>query len=174
MRKLFLLLVLAGVALCASAKIKVACIGNSITYGYLLPDREVNAYPAQLQRLLGSDYEVGNFGHSGATLLNHGHNPYMKLPEFRAALDFKPDIAVIHLGVNDTDPRNWPEYNSEFIGDYLALIDSVRASNPDVRILIARLTPLRAGHHRFDTGTREWLLKIQLAIDKVALASGSE
>ena len=174
MRKLFLLLVLAGVALCASAKIKVACIGNSITYGYLLPDREVNAYPAQLQRLLGSDYEVGNFGHSGATLLNHGHNPYMKLPEFRAALDFKPDIAVIHLGVNDTDPRNWPEYNSEFIGDYLALIDSVRASNPDVRILIARLTPLRAGHHRFETGTRDWRLKIQNAIEKVALASGAE
>lgn len=34
-------------------KIKVACVGNSITYGYTLPDRETNAYPAKLQKMLG-------------------------------------------------------------------------------------------------------------------------
>lgn len=101
--------------LCAQTKTKVACVGNSVTYGYLLPDREQNAYPAQLQRLLGEGYEVGNFGHSGATLLRHGHRPYDKLPEFRQALDFKADIVVIHLGLNDTDPRNWPHYSDEFI-----------------------------------------------------------
>ncbi|MDE7336146.1 MAG: cyclically-permuted mutarotase family protein [Muribaculaceae bacterium] len=172
--KRFALLLVALVALSASAKVKVACIGNSITYGYKLPDREINAYPSQLQRMLGDEYEVGNFGHSGATLLNRGHNPYMKLPEFRAALDFKPDIAVIHLGVNDTDPRNWPNFGSQFVGDYLALIDSVRASNPNVRVIIARLTPIRAGHGRFETGTRDWRLKIQEAIERIAQISGAE
>lgn len=25
-------------------------------------------------------------------------------------MDFHADIAVIHLGLNDTDPRNWPNY----------------------------------------------------------------
>ena len=59
-------------------KIKVACIGNSVTYGYLLPEREINAYPSQLQKMLGDEYEVGNFGKSGATLLNKGHRPYMQ------------------------------------------------------------------------------------------------
>lgn len=154
--------------------VKVACVGNSITFGYKLPDRMVNSYPAQLQRLLGDGYEVGNFGHSGATLLRRGHNPYHKLPEFKQALDFTPDIAVIHLGVNDTDPRDWPNYNSEFVGDYMAIIDSLRSRNPDVRIIVARLSPLRAGHPRFATGTRDWRIKVQEAIGRVAQAAGAE
>ncbi len=41
------------VTLFAQKKIKVACVGNSITYGYTLPDRETNAYPAKLQKMLG-------------------------------------------------------------------------------------------------------------------------
>lgn len=154
--------------------IRVACVGNSITYGYLLPDREQNAYPSQLQRMLGDGYLVGNFGHSGATLLNRGHNPYMKLPEYQAALDFGADIVVIHLGVNDTDPRDWPEYNSEFVGDYVGLINSFKQKNPEARIIVALLSPLRATHPRFRTGTRDWRLLIQDAIAEVARITGSE
>ena len=30
------------------------------------------AYPFVLGRMLGPSYEVGNFGHSGTTLLKHG------------------------------------------------------------------------------------------------------
>ena len=33
----------------AQDKIKVACVGNSITYGSGVADREVNAYPVKLQ-----------------------------------------------------------------------------------------------------------------------------
>lgn len=57
-------------------KIKVACVGNSVTYGYGIENRETNCYPAQLQQMLGDAYEVENFGHSGATLLNKGYRPY--------------------------------------------------------------------------------------------------
>ncbi|MDE6166312.1 MAG: sialate O-acetylesterase, partial [Muribaculaceae bacterium] len=123
MRRLIIcaLAAIAFITASAAEKIKVACIGNSITYGYLLPDREQNAYPFRLAGLLGDRYEVGNFGYSGATLLRKGHRPYHLLSEFRQALDFRPDIAVIHLGVNDTDPRDWPHYNSEFAGDYMAI-----------------------------------------------------
>ncbi len=46
------------VTLFAQKKIKVACVGNSITYGYTLTDRETNAYPAKLQKMLGDDYVV--------------------------------------------------------------------------------------------------------------------
>ena len=35
-------------------KIKVACVGNSVTYGYGIKNRETNCYPAQLQQMLGS------------------------------------------------------------------------------------------------------------------------
>ena len=176
MRRLIIcaLAAIAFITASAAEKIKVACIGNSITYGYLLPDREQNAYPFRLAGLLGDRYEVGNFGYSGATLLRKGHRPYHLLSEFRQALDFRPDIAVIHLGVNDTDPRDWPHYNSEFAGDYMAIIDSLRAVNPDVRVIIARLSPLRAGHYRFATGTRDWRLAIQRQIDNIALAANAE
>lgn len=94
--------------------LRVACVGNSVTYGYGLRDRDHDAYPVRLQGFLDQTYgagrfEVGNFGHSGATLLYKGHRPYTSLPEFRQALDFRPDWVVIHLGLNDTDPRDWPD-----------------------------------------------------------------
>ena len=43
-------------------KIKVACIGNSVTKGYGFHSPEKDAYPSQLQMLLGENYEVRNFG----------------------------------------------------------------------------------------------------------------
>ena len=66
----------------------MACIGNSVTFGYGLPDRETQSYPFRLQQMLGDGYEVRNFGHSGATLLNHGHRPYTQQKAYQEALDF--------------------------------------------------------------------------------------
>lgn len=157
----------------AREKIRVACVGNSVTYGYLLKDREHTSYPAQLQQMLGETYDVRNFGHSGATLLRKGHNPYDRLPEFRDALDFKADLVVIHLGLNDTDPRNWPQHADDFIPDYRALIDSFRTANPRARIWICRMTPIFHGHHRFESGTRDWHALIQQRIEQVAHTAGT-
>ena len=152
----------------AHNKIKVACVGNSVTYGYNLPNRETQAYPVQLQQMLGKDYDVRNFGHSGATLLYKGHNPYVKLPEFKAAIKYKADIVVIHLGLNDTDPRNWPHYADEFIPNYRALIDSFRVANPNSKIWICLMTPIFHDHPRFDSGTRLWHSMIQQRIQQIA------
>lgn len=167
-----------GLSFTASAKskgpIRVACIGNSITYGYGLADREHEAYPVLLQQKLGAKYQVENFGKSGATLLARGHRPYFQQEEYKKALAFRPDIAVIHLGVNDTDPRNWPNYQDEFIPDYHHLIDTLRAVNPQVRILIARTTPIGVEHPRFESGTRDWQLQIQQAIEQVAKSADVE
>ncbi len=155
-------------------KIKVSCVGNSITYGMRIENREQDSYPVQLQRKLGDRYEVGNFGKSGATLLRHGHRPYFEQEEFRQAMDFAGDIVVIHLGINDTDPRNWPHFQDEFVGDYLALVDSLRSVNPKARFLIARMTPIGSTHSRFISGTKVWHGQIQEAIETVAHAAGAE
>lgn len=158
----------------AAQPVRVACVGNSITYGTGIADREHFSYPVQLQQMLGNGYVVGNFGKPGATLLYKGHRPYVEQTEFKEALRFKGDIAVIHLGINDTDPRNWPNYRDEFVKDYLSIIDSLRAANPKVRFILARMTPIADRHPRFQSGTKQWHDEIQTAIETVARVSGAE
>ncbi len=148
--------------------IKVACIGNSVTYGYGHENPSLTSYPSQLAEMLGDDYEVGNFGKSGATLLRKGHRPYNEQEEYKKALEFVPDIAIIHLGLNDTDPRNWKYYKREFISDYVALIEDIERVNPDVEIYICRMTPIFHWHHRFQKGTRDWYWEIQETIENIA------
>lgn len=149
---------------------KVACIGNSVTYGLGLKERVVTSYPAVLQQMLGKGYEVKNFGHSGATLLKKGHNPYYKTEAFSKMLQFNPDIAVIHLGLNDTDPRNFPDYRDEFMPDYHWLIDTLRSVNPAMKIYVCGLSPIFSDHPRFKSGTRDLYWDIQAMIRQIAVA----
>ena len=152
-------------------KIKIACIGNSVTYGYGLKDPATQSYPAQLQSMLGDSYKVKNFGHSGATLLRKGHRPYYKTDAFKEALQFVPDIVIIHLGLNDTDPRNWNNYRNEFKSDYTWLIDQFKNKKPNAKIFICRMTPIFHRHPRFESGTREWFWQIQKEITEIAAAN---
>ena len=96
--------------------IRVACIGNSITDGHGIDMATAYGYPALLQKKLGSDYWVRNFGVSGRTMLNRGDKPYMKEVAWADAQRFKPDVVVIKLGTNDSKPQNW-QYASEFRED---------------------------------------------------------
>ena len=105
--------------------IKVACIGNSITDGYGIDFAPANGYPAQLQKLLGNDYWVKNFGVSSRTMLNKGDYPYMNEMAWKDALAFKPDIVIIKLGTNDSKPENW-QYNAEFKQDLQQMITTLR------------------------------------------------
>ena len=176
MKKRLLMFVLVLLPLLATAqeKIKVACIGNSVTYGMTHKNPAETSYPTQLQQMLGEGYEVRNFGHSGATLLSKGHRPYINLPEYTAALEFAPDIAVIHLGLNDTDPRNWPNYRDEFYGDYMNIIKALRDKNPEVEVYVCHMTPIFHWHRRFKSGTRDWYRQIQDVIKDIAEDGGFE
>ncbi|NLZ95461.1 MAG: hypothetical protein GX921_06525, partial [Bacteroidales bacterium] len=150
----------------ATDTVKVACVGNSVTFGAGIDERETMSYPAQLQNMLGNKYIVENFGHSGATLLKKGHNPYWNLSEFEEAVQFNPDIVVIHLGLNDTDPRNWPRFRDDFTKDYKELIDTFKAKGAEV--WICKLTPIFHQHPRFKSGTRDWFWQIQKEIERIA------
>ncbi len=153
---------------------RIACVGNSVTFGYGLKNPARDSYPARLQAFLGEDYLVGNFGHSGATLLSKGHNPYVKTGEYLKALEFLPDVVVIHLGLNDTDPRNWPNYSDDFIADYQRLISSFKTESgaaPQVHICL--MTPIFSGHPRFKSGTRDWYWQVQDQIRQVVRNTGA-
>jgi sialate O-acetylesterase len=154
--------------LVAQQQVKVACIGNSVTFGLTHKNPRLTSYPSQLQVRLGDDYLVQNFGVSGTTLLKKGHRPYFKESAFSAMLSFVPDIAIIHLGLNDTDPRDWPNYSDDFLADYSWLIDTIRKTNPSVKIFVCKLSPISSDHPRFKSGTRDWYWQIQSLISKVA------
>ncbi|ULB34899.1 MULTISPECIES: cyclically-permuted mutarotase family protein [Proteiniphilum] len=147
--------------------VKVACVGNSVTFGVGIENQD-EKYPAQLQAMLGKEYEVKNFGHSGASLLKNGFRPYWILPEFEEAISYKPDIVIIHLGLNDTDPRSWPKFRDEFVRDYSSLIDTFKTINPGAEVKICRLTPIFTGHKRFKSSTRDWFWQVQDALETVA------
>lgn len=116
---------------------KIACVGDSITYGSGIKDRDNNSYPAQLQGILGSDYAVKNFGNSGSTMLKKGDKPYWKQKQFTKAKAFAPDIVIIKLGTNDTKPQNW-KHGSEYAADYRAMIAEFAAlpSKPEIYICL--------------------------------------
>ena len=166
-RYILALLLTLPLIIAAQERKKVACVGNSVTYGYGHKNPSETSYPSQLQKLLGENYEVRNFGHSGATLLSKGHRPYTKLPEYAEALKWEPDIIVIHLGLNDTDPRNWPNYRDEFYTDYTAIIENFLKRNADAKIYICRMSPIFHWHRRFKSGTRDWYWQIQDEITEI-------
>jgi len=140
----------------AAPSVRIACVGDSITYGSGLTNREHYSYPALLGRWLGPDYDVRNYGVSGATLLHKGDRPYFKQKAHGAALEFKPDIVIILLGTNDSKHRgdgsldagqainNW-QYKADYIPDYEALIGEFRRANPMVAVYVCLPPPCFPG-----------------------------
>ena len=105
--------------------IRVACIGNSITDGHGIDMCDAYGYPAELQKILGKDYWVKNFGVSARTMLNKGDYPYMNEQAWQDAQAFKPDVVIIKLGTNDSKPENW-QYGAEFRQDLEQMILTLR------------------------------------------------
>ena len=120
--------------------IKIACVGNSITFGSGIANREKNAFPRQLQAMLGMQYDVRNFGVSGRTLLKKGDYPYWETETYNSALRFKPDIVYIKLGTNDSKLQN-RIYLNEFEANYMELITNFKKQNGNVRIVILLPVP---------------------------------
>jgi len=147
--KHFLLLILLAItsvnfaqkpAISKKEPLRIACVGNSITYGSGVANREKNAYPAQLQELLGSQYKVVNFGVGGRTLLKKGDRPYWETEAYENALEFKPDLVFIKLGTNDSKIQN-RVYLNEFESDYEEMIQNFKNQNAQVKVVILLPVP---------------------------------
>ena len=148
---------------------RIACVGDSITFGAAIKDRVKNCYPAQLGRMLGEEYEVRNFGVNGATLLKKGDKPYWKLKAYANARDFQPEVVVIKLGTNDSKPHNW-KHKEEYVADYVAFIESFRklASKPTVWLCY----PVPAYPGRWGITDKVMKEEVMPRLDEVAKKSG--
>ena len=121
--------------------IRIACVGDSITFGLNIPDREKACYPVVLAARLGARYEVRNFGISGATLLKNGDYSYWLLPEYKAALDYAPTAVVILLGTNDSKLNNAVR-RGDFEKDLNEMTDAFQSLPSQPKILLCTPPPL--------------------------------
>ena len=128
---------------------KVACVGNSITYGYGIeswPDQ--TSYPHHLQGMLRENAPndtVENFGVSGLTVRKDDQASYWKGYRFAPAIEFAADTVIIELGTNDSKsyttwntPVQDAAVDSAITADFEALIDTFQVkSKPHVFICLA-------------------------------------
>jgi lysophospholipase L1-like esterase len=162
---ILLFLLMMATSLTAQVKIKVACIGNSITEGAEI--EKSMRYPEQLQAMLGDSYDVHNYGLGGRTMLRKGDFAYWQEQMYKDALAWNPDIIIIKLGTNDTKPQNWI-YGDEFQKDYRDFIKSFKHLQGAKRIYICK--PVPVFHDAFEiTGT---IVKEEIIpqIDEIAKA----
>lgn len=122
-------------------QIKVACVGDSITYGHGIFGWRDKNYPAVLGELLGDAYHVENFGVSGSTVSDDGDKPYFETDEYRLSIEYGADILVFMLGTNDSKPENWTSLE-DFMQKYEKMLARYTENNPDLKIYLC--TPSRA------------------------------
>ena len=119
--------------------IRVACIGDSITWGFTLLNPWKQGYPALLQEKLGKEYEVRNFGFNDASARFDADTPYVNKRVYRESLEWNPDIVLLMLGTNDTKTRNWdPDI---FRRDYRRIVDSYLDLPSGPRVIL--IAPIR-------------------------------
>ncbi|MES2279405.1 MAG: GDSL-type esterase/lipase family protein [Bacteroidota bacterium] len=167
-----LFIILINAAPAHAGKIKVACIGASITYGARIDNREQNAYPAQLQKMLGDKYIVSNYGVSGCTLLRKGDHPYWATKQYQQALADNPDVVLIDLGGNDAKLIN-RVYLNEYEQDYHDMIRSFTQlpSHPRVILMLAMPSFVKDTSGIWDPVI---IKQVNPHIQKVAYADGVE
>ena len=118
---------------------KVACVGDSITWGFTILNPGKHSYPAVLQHLLGDGFEVRNFGYNDAAARFDAETPYVRKRVYRESLEWEPDNVLLMLGTNDTKPWNWNP--GIFREDYLRLVKSYLALPSHPRVVL--VAPIR-------------------------------
>lgn len=124
-----------------SGAIKVATVGDSLTYGYGLENREHEAYPSILAEKLGPHYQVSNFGLSGRSLQSSSDYPYLQEKNGQLSLESEAAIVIIMIGSNDSRPLYWDK--ERFMQEYGELVDRYRhmPSQPDIYLLVPPYVP---------------------------------
>jgi lysophospholipase L1-like esterase len=134
-----------GMNFCGASMV-VSCIGDSITQGVGVNNPATESYPAKLQKLLGTNYVVLNYGVSGTTALLQGDMPYVATSAFTASHQPPlPNIVVIMLGSNDSKPQNWV-HGSNFISNYSSIIKSYTNLSSFSRVLLCTPPPCFGGN----------------------------
>lgn len=120
--------------------IKVACVGDSLTYGTTLLNRRVESYPSRLAKLLGKDFDVLNLGFSGHALSKKSEKCLLNTPVIELLESYAPDYVLLLIGTNDARLKNFST-DDEFAANYKLLVSTIM-NLPSSPKLIAMTCPM--------------------------------
>ncbi len=140
--------------------IKVACVGDSLTYGMTLLNRKVESYPARLAKLLGKNFDVVNLGFAGYALNRHSAKCYFNLPALSLLEQYSPNYVIMLLGTNDARQKNFTN-EADFSNAYRSIINSIinLKSKPQIIAMTSPMAYVDTNLREFDF-SHENLLKI--------------
>ncbi len=122
------------------APIRIACVGDSTTFGFGLENRREEAYPTVLQLLAGDAARVRNYGFSGATAARTGNEPYWQTTAFADATRYQPELVLLLLGVNDAQHANGHALG-QFEADYRDLVSHFHQLESKPTVLVGLPAP---------------------------------
>mmetsp|Transcript_10693 Transcript_10693/g.25861 ORF Transcript_10693/g.25861 Transcript_10693/m.25861 type:complete len:425 (+) Transcript_10693:120-1394(+) len=117
--------------------IRIACAGDSLTLGQTgLWNNPGLDYPTQLGGLLGGNpFSTHNYGRNVVTAISSSGRSYNSTSAFRRSLLLEADIYLLMLGTNDA--RIWESQSHMFATSLEWIINEVKRTSPDVRIMLA-------------------------------------
>ena len=116
--------------------VRITCVGASdvaTPTPYGTPN-----WPDEIAPTLGYEYVLTNCGDSGSDMMKNGVLPYWNSQQYTNSLNSSPDIVIIMLGSNDSNPSNWP-IQTNYIPDYESLISQYRNLPSHPRIYLNTL-----------------------------------
>ncbi len=142
-----LMLIVLGVVFAMAARIpsaphrelRVACVGDSTTWGTHATRAEGVTYPDYLAKLGRRTLQVRNFGVGSTTLLRRSGRAWCDTGELENALAFQPDIVIVMFGVNEI---SHPELLDDFLPDAIWLVEQFKHAMPNSCIFLSTPTPL--------------------------------
>ena len=140
----------------------IVCLGDSITFGAgVMENRKNDSYPAILGELVKDEYQVLNYGVSGATLLKEGDFPYKDF-FWKRAFKQEPDIFILMLGTNDSKPYNWNKENYEM--QFLERLAEIRgcANLKKIYVMVPPWATMIEGSERIMFNIEEDVIREQI------------
>ena len=113
---------------------KVALLGGSTTFGSGVTD--VDTWPARLQAILGSDYQVSNYGVPGYTSAEAVVQLALVVPENR------PDIVVLYEGWNDIHNYHDTDLGADYYAHGVRQYSNLAIQRPKPEGVFSRLAEL--------------------------------
>lgn len=119
---------------CLPGKRVIACVGDSITFGTgVIWNRKRDAWPYLLGRLLGEEYQVVNYGISGASVQRESDKPY-RSDFMKDVEEMEAEAVILMLGSNDSKACNWNP--SRFENAYAETIERLKATTKNLYVMV--------------------------------------